>query len=210
MIVAVINQKGGTGKTCTAVHLAYWLSVLQKKSVRLIDADAQASSSEWLSSLPVSIPNLAITDPDKLAEQTPLLAKETEFTVIDGAGSISELTRVILYYANIALVPCQPTALDLHSSSSAVRLIRQAQGFRRDDLTAATFLSRAVPNTRLVDEVISVLGKVEGVALLKTVIHQRQAIADAFGQQSVVWSMGASAKKAALEYSALFQETMKL
>ncbi|MGL5806038.1 MAG: hypothetical protein ACRC11_11455 [Xenococcaceae cyanobacterium] len=66
--------------------------------------------------------------------------------------------------------------LDLHSSSSAVRLIRQAQGFRRDDLTSATFLSRAVPNTRLIDEVMSVLGKVEGVALLKTVIHQRQAI----------------------------------
>jgi chromosome partitioning protein len=210
MIVAVINQKGGTGKTCTAVHLAYWLSVNQKKSVQLIDADAQASSSEWIKSLSVDIPNLAITDPDRLAEQTPLLAKETEFTVIDGAGGISELTRVILYYANIALVPCQPTALDLHSSSSAVRLIRQAQGFRGDGLKAATFLSRAVPNTRLVDEVISVLGKVEGVALLKTIIHQRQAIADAFGQQSVVWSMGASAKKAAIEYSALFQETLKL
>jgi chromosome partitioning protein len=210
MILAVINQKGGTGKTCTSVHLAYWLAVHQKKSVQLIDADAQTSSSVWVNSLPVDIPSFAITDPDQLAEQIPLLAKDTEFTVIDGAGGISELTRVILYYANIALVPCQPTALDLHSSSSAVRLIRQAQGFRKDELKAATFLSRAVPNTRLVDEVTTVLGKIEGLTLLKTIIHQRQVVADAFGQQSVVWTMGANAKKAAHEYSALFQETIKL
>lgn len=210
MIIAVINQKGGTGKTCAAVHLAYWLSQKQKESVQLIDADTQASSSEWLKLLSTQIPGQAITDPDELAEQVPDLAKSTNFTVVDGAGGLSELTRVILYYADVALIPCQPTALDLHSSNSVVRLIRQAKGFRGDSLKSAVFLSRAVPRTRLKDEAGEVLSQLEGVTLLKTIIHQRQAIADAFGQQAVVWQMGSSAKAAADEYSALFEEVIQL
>ncbi len=91
-----------------------------------------------------------------------------------------------------------------------MRLIRQAKGFRGDELIAAAFLSRAIPRTRLADEAKEVLGNIEGVTLLKTIIHQRQAIADAFGQQSVVWEMGADAKKAADEYAALCREVLKL
>ena len=210
MIVAIINQKGGTGKTCTAVHLAYWLSQNKKRSVQLIDADAQASSSTWIKLLNVELREVAIFDADELAEKVPKLAKETTYTVIDGAGSISELTRVILYYADLALVPCQPTALDLHSSGSVFRLIRQAKGFRMNTLKAAAFISRAIPRTRLKDEAREALSKVEDITMLKTVIHNRQAISDAFGQRSVVWQMGSDAKKAANEYASLFREVMKL
>ena len=210
MIITVVNQKGGTGKTCTAVHLAYWLAQKKKRSVQLIDADSQASSSTWIKLLNVGIPQLAIFDADELAEKVPELASETEYTVIDGAGSISELTRVILYYANLALVPCQPTALDLHSSSSVFRLIRQARGFRREELKAAAFISRAIPRTRLKDEAREALSQISDIVLLKTIVHNRQAIADAFGQQSVVWQMGSDAKKAASEYTSLFKEAIEL
>lgn len=209
-IIALINQKGGTGKTCTAVHLAYWLSQKKKESVQLIDTDAQASSSTWVQSLNIGLPCYPLFDPNELAEKTPELAKQTQYTVIDGAGSISELTRVILYYANLALVPCRPTALDLHSSNSVVRLINQARGFRGSNLKAATFISCAIPRTKLKEEAAEALSKIPGVVLLRTIIHQRQAVADAFGQQSVVWQMGASAKKAAREYAALYREVMKL
>lgn len=210
MIITVVNQKGGTGKTCTAVHLAYWLAQKKKRSVQLIDADSQASSSTWIKLLNVGIPQLAIFDADELAEKVPELASETEYTVIDGAGSISELTRVILYYANLALVPCQPTALDLHSSSSVFRLIRQARGFRGEELKAAAFISRAIPRTRLKDEAREALSQISDIVLLKTIVHNRQAIADAFGQQSVVWQMGSDAKKAASEYTSLFKEAIEL
>ncbi len=210
MIIAVINQKGGTGKTCTAVHFAYWLSQKKDISVQLIDGDAQQSSSTWLNSLSNKIRCTPLFDSDDLAEQIPLLAEETDYTIIDGAGSITESTRVILYYANIALIPCQPTALDIHSSSSVLRLIKQAQGFRKDDLQGVAFLSRAIPRTRLKEEARQVLAQSTEVKLLKTIIHQRQAIADAFGQQAVVWEMGGEAKKAAVEYSSLFKEVITL
>ena len=86
MIIAVINQKGGTGKTCTAVHLAYWLSQQPKTSVQLIDADAQASSSTWLNQLEINLPCHPLFDPNDLAEKIPVLAQNSTFTIIDGVS----------------------------------------------------------------------------------------------------------------------------
>ncbi len=77
-------------------------------------------------------------------------------------------------------MPCQPTALDLVSSGSVVRLVKQAQGFR-PDLIGATFINRAIPRTRLEREIQTALNNLEGIVSLKTIIYQRQSIADAFG-----------------------------
>jgi chromosome partitioning protein len=206
MITAIINQKGGVGKSSTAVHLACWLKH-QGSSVVLIDSDSQGSSSLWLK--PFNIPTIIQTDPNELAEDIPNLVQGYDHAVIDGAGGLSEATRVILYYANVALIPCQPTALDLLSSGSAVKLVKQAQRFR-PDLIGATFINRAVPRTRLEREVQSALTSIEGIIHLKTIIYQRQCIADAFGQEQTVFSLGSNGEKSAREYNNLFKEVMAL
>jgi chromosome partitioning protein len=206
MITAIVNQKGGVGKSSTAVHLAYWLKQ-QGKSVVLIDSDSQASSSMWVKSL--DIPAIVQSDPNELAENIPDLVKGYDHAVIDGAGGLSEATRVILYYANIALMPCQPTALDLVSSGSVVKLVKQAQRFR-PDLVGATFINRAVPRTRLEREIQEALKSIEGIIHLKTIVYQRQCIADAFGQEQTVFDMGINGEKSALEYQNLFKEVMGL
>lgn len=206
MITAIVNQKGGVGKSSTAVHLAYWLKQ-QGKSVVLIDSDSQASSSMWVKSL--DIPAIVQSDPNELAENIPDLVKGYDHAVIDGAGGLSEATRVILYYANIALMPCQPTALDLVSSGSVVKLVKQAQRFR-SDLVGATFINRAVPRTRLEREIQEALKSIEGIIHLNTIVYQRQCIADAFGQEQTVFDMGINGEKSALEYQNLFKEVMGL
>lgn len=72
VVIALVNQKGGCAKSTTAVHFAYWL-VQKKHQVLLVDADAQRSSSIWLTSLTSPIPSSVIQSPDDLLERIPEL-----------------------------------------------------------------------------------------------------------------------------------------
>ncbi len=210
-IIALINQKGGCGKSTTAVHFTYWLATNKKKKVLLVDADAQQSSSEWLSGMEVAIPYKVVQTPDDLLEQIPELAGQYSLVIVDGPASLAEATRAILFRADLAIVPVQPTGVDLRSASDAMRLIRQAQSVRGGFPNAAVFLSRAVKGTKLKDEAIALLSKTPEVSLLKTVIHQKQAIADTSGQSATVWDFpGARAKESVQEYERLFKEILSM
>ena len=131
--------------------------------------------------------------------------------VVDGPASLAEATRAILFRADLAIVPVQPTGVDLRSASDAVRLIKQAQSVRGGLPAAAVFLSRAVKGTKLKDEALALLSKTPEVTMLKTVIHQKQAIADTSGQSATVWDLPSRpASSSAREYERLFKEILSL
>ncbi|HSF73584.1 MAG TPA: AAA family ATPase [Microcoleus sp.] len=210
-IIALINQKGGCGKSTTAVHFTYWLATQKKKKVLLVDADAQQSSSEWLEGMELQMPYKVVQTPDDLLELLPELALESDLLVVDGPASLAEATRAILFRADLAIVPVQPTGVDLRSASEAVRLIKQAQSVRGGPPTAAVFLSRAVKGTKLKDEALALLSKTKEVTVLKSVIHQKQAIADTSGQPATVWDLPSRpAKESAREYERLFKEILAM
>ncbi len=208
-VIAFVNQKGGCAKSTTSVHFAYWL-YRQQHRVLMVDADAQRSSSIWLSSMDADppIPFEVLQTPDELLDRIPELTAKCEYLVVDGAAGLAESTRAILFRADLAVVPCQPTGVDLRSASDAVRLIRQAQSVRSGAPEAAVFLSRAVKGTKLLDEAIALLSKSD-IPVLKTVIYQRQVVADTFGQGATVWNLaGKPASDAATEFNNLFQEIL--
>ncbi|MBD1804027.1 AAA family ATPase [Microcoleus sp. FACHB-SPT15] len=210
-IIALINQKGGCGKSTTAVHFSYWLATKKKTKVLLVDADAQQSSSGWLEGMESPIPYKVVQTPDDLLEQIPELAKQCSQLVVDGPASLAEATRAILFRADLAIIPVQPTGVDLRSASEAVRLIKQAQSVRGGPPAAAVFLSRAVKGTKLKDEAIALLSQTPEVTMLKTVIHQKQAIADTSGQSATVWDLPSRpAKESGQEYERLFKEILAL
>lgn len=210
-IIALINQKGGCGKSTTAVHFAYWLATKQLHKVLLVDADAQQSSSVWLSGMDKKIPYKVVQTPDDLLDQIPELAGDYDQLIIDGPASLAEATRAILFRADLAIIPVQPTGVDLRSASDAVRLIKQAQSVRGGQPKAAIFLSRAVKGTKLKEEAIALLSKTPEITMLKTVVHQKQAIADTSGQSATVWdSSSRPAKESAHEYERLFKEILAI
>jgi chromosome partitioning protein len=210
-IISLVNEKGGVAKSTTAVHLAYWLAVQQGKKTVLIDADKQQLSSTWLSKLETEIPFISLAEPDELVEVIPKVADEFDFVIVDGPGKADEETRLILIRSDISIVPVQPTGADLHATGRTLRLISQARSICGDRPIAALFVSRAIKGTRLKEEAWGTLSQIEEAVLLKTMIHQRQAIADTYGQAATVWTLpGKSAKEAIDEYDALFTEIMGL
>jgi chromosome partitioning protein len=211
-VIAFVNQKGGCAKSTTAVHFAYWLTYKAQSAVQkvaLIDADAQGSSSLWLDSLQDKIPYEIAQTPEALAAIIPELADRYDHVVVDGPAGLSESTQAIIFQADLAVIPCQPTGVDLRSAADAIRLINRAQETRKGAPDAIVFLSRAVKGTRLKDEAIAQLAEL-GVPILDTAIHQRQAIADTFGQEATVWDLlGKAAAEAAEEMDQLFRELLE-
>jgi chromosome partitioning protein len=68
-----------------------------------------------------------------------------------------------------------------------------------------------VKGTKLKDEAIALLSQTPEVTMLKTVIHQKQAIADTSGQSATVWDLPSRpAKESGQEYERLFKEILAL
>ena len=203
------QSKRGAGKSTIAVHLARWLQ-RQKKSILVVDADGQKTSSIWLKSLEYEIPFQVLQDPNELLEQLPKLAEKHEWVLVDGPATLSETTRALLLWADLALLPCQPSGVDLASASDTVRL-RRAKAIRGGLPKAAIFLNKAIKGTRLKDEAFAVLQQVQDVKFLETIVHQRQVIADSFGQGATVFDMtGTPAGTARRELESLFKQAVEV
>lgn len=209
-ILGVVNQKGGCAKSTTSVHLACWLQS-QGHTVCVIDADAQRSSSIWLKSLiDTQIPYRVMQSPDDLRSKIPVVAADYAYCIVDGPAGLSDATKAILLRADLALIPCQPTGVDLRSAADAIRLAQRIRQARQGLPNAQVLLSRAVRGTRLKDEAIAILKKAK-VPTCQTIIHQRQVVADTFGQRATVFDLaGRSAIAASAEFAQLGQEVVRL
>jgi chromosome partitioning protein len=121
---------------------------------------------------------------------------------------LGETAKAVLLSVDFALVPVQPSNLDLLATKDIVRLLNQAQKIRKGTPKAAMFLSRASKGTVLLREAQEVLSQTQGLTLL-SLIYQRQVIADAPGQSATVFNMsGDAAFQAAREYEQLFEEAL--
>ena len=148
MIIALLNPKGGVGKTTLATHIAGELAVLQ--SVMLIDGDPQGSALDWTQrrqqrGLPRLFGAIGLAR-ETLHQEAPELAKRVDHIVIDGPPRIASLARSALLAADLAIIPVQPSPYDIWASDDMVRLIREAQLFR-PALRAAFVINRRIART---------------------------------------------------------------
>ena len=201
-IITLSGIKGGTGKTTTAVHLAKYLSQNNKKVV-VIDADEQCSSFNWCHFL--DIPTVALDDPDELFDGLGQI--DADCIIIDPPAGHREMTRVILSRADLAIVPCKASALDIHSlKQRTIRLIHQAQAIRSGKLQAFLFICQVKPQSlNLLNKARYILEGVD-IPLADAVVYDRDAIANSIAEGTTVWDMpGPGAAKAREDYLELFK-----
>jgi hypothetical protein len=94
MIIGVLNQKGGVGKTNIAINLA---AVFAKAGNRVlvVDGDPQGSALAWSSAREINpiFPVVGMPTPTSLHRDLPQVAKDYDHVVIDGAPRVNELGR---------------------------------------------------------------------------------------------------------------------
>src|ERR1700733_15240356 len=151
MIIAVINSKGGVGKSTVAVHLAAWLC-RQGHRVTLADCDSQQSSSEWIREAVPEVNAVRLDNPDVILNELPPLAADTDFVIADGPGSQTETSRALLLRADLAIVPCKASMLEVRALAKATEVLRQAQDIRGGKRAAVIVLSMVGRNFRLTQD----------------------------------------------------------
>jgi chromosome partitioning protein len=127
-VVAFVSDKGGMGKSTAALHLACAASE-DGFETAVLDLDPQASVGRWarlrkragLPPRPLAETCVAIDIEDRLAE---LAAAGADLVLLDTAGRDNNAISVAVAAANLVLVPCHPTDLELATLGPTLARLR--------------------------------------------------------------------------------------
>lgn len=184
MILSVLNQKGGVGKTTLAINLSAAFAMAGAR-VLLVDADPQGSAQDWAASRTAE-PAFAVFGLPRanLHKEVPLHAAGYDHIVIDGPPRVNDVARSAVMASGRVLIPVQPSPYDVWAAEETLALVREAAVFK-DSLKSRFVINRKIANTVIGRDVRTALAGFD-VPVLNSVISQRVAFAESAASGRVV------------------------
>jgi chromosome partitioning protein len=209
MILGILNQKGGVGKTTLSVSIAHELARrTSADEVLVVDSDPQQSSLNWSEVREGKLPFAVIGFSKKsLHRDLPPIAKNYKYIIIDGPPRVTELARSCIMASDLILVPCTPSPYDIWASSETVELIKEATIYK-EKLKGVFTINRKITNTAIGRDVVDALSGMD-LPVLISHVSQRVIFAEAAASGKTVFDVEPEGK-AASEVVSLVDEILEL
>ena len=202
-VIVVVGNKGGAGKTTLCVNLAAGLA--RQASIAVVDADPQGSSLQWREIANVRGTVSVFPGSENLQAQAREFAGEFDYVVVDCPPSVhTPQTVSALEVGDLALIPVQPSPVDLWATVHIERAILEARNTNPslrsllviNQLEARTTLSRVVR-----EALMEISLPVARTALRRRAVYRNSAL-----EGKTVFQMGARGAAASEELEQLIQE----
>lgn len=211
-VIALVNQKGGVGKSTVALNLGAAFAQ-QGRRVLIVDCDAQQTALRICADAPPERPfpaaviGLAAAE-DKLGDLLRPHLLNYDYVLIDGPPSkFSKVTRAAVALADVVLLPTLPAKQDLLSTAETAELFKELEA-RLDRALPAYVLLNQTENTRVKRMVDDLLSEYLPYPALRTQVRKRTSYREAAALGRSIFST--SDKEAASDMSALRDEVTKL
>jgi chromosome partitioning protein len=177
VILSVLNQKGGVGKTTVAVTLAAaWAG--RGRRVLVVDADPQGSLLDWVAARgdrPSPFAAIGMAKPI-LHVELPKMKKDFDIIVIDGPPRVYEVARSAVMASDAVLIPVLPSQFDAWAAEETVKLLEECAAYK-PALKSAFVINRRIAKTAIGRDFAKAL-KQYPIAVLSASLGQRVAFSE--------------------------------
>ena len=179
-VITISQQKGGSGKTTLAVHLALAFIKYHNLKVAVIDTDPQGSLGKWFmmrTEKKISNDNLTFKTASLWGAQyeSKTLKKDHDIVIIDTPPKIESDARPSIESADLVLIPVAASHVDFWATGAIVEIAKKANKKILIQINRSSQRSKLITKT---NEFIKSLD----LSATKTIIGNRQIFASSMGE----------------------------